>query len=233
MAKRASAGMRDSEKLAGLIFFLVYLLVMPLLYGKILLLTETLLGIDFSPAEENSIYYYLLFVVTMIIFHNFIWQNVERFIQRMAPTLGTVGLGLVVFYGCNELFYRVVHLLFGHGTNLNDMTIAAQISAVPRMTALIVIVLAPFVEEVLFRGLVFGFLREKNRLAAYAVSALLFAFLQVWQFALSGGSAYYLILALQYLIPGLLFAWSYDRSGNLWGSILLHMAVNSLALWVG
>ena len=233
MAKRPTSGMRDSERLAGLIFFVVYLLVMPLLFGKIILLTETLLGIDFSAAEENSIYYYLLFVVTMIIFHNFIWQNTERFFHRVSPTLGTVGLGLVVFYGCNELFYRVAHLLLGHGTNLNDVTIAAQISAVPRMTALIVIVLAPFVEEVLFRGLIFGSLREKNRLLAYGVSAVLFAFLQVWQFALSGGSAYYLILALQYLIPGLLFAWAYDRSGNLWGSILLHMAVNALALWVG
>ena len=39
MAKRPTSVMRDSERLAGLIFFVVYLLVMPLLFGKIILLT--------------------------------------------------------------------------------------------------------------------------------------------------------------------------------------------------
>ena len=52
------------------------------------------------------------------------------------------------------------------------------------MTLLIVIFLAPFVEEVLFRGLVFGNLRGKSACGgATLVSCLLFALLHVWQFA--------------------------------------------------
>ena len=64
-----------------------------------------------------------------------------------------------VFYGLNELTYRLTRLVVGNHTNLNDMTISAQIDAAPRTTLLIVVILAPFVEEVLFRGLVFGNLR--------------------------------------------------------------------------
>ncbi|MDO4812444.1 MAG: CPBP family intramembrane metalloprotease, partial [Eubacteriales bacterium] len=123
------------------------------------------------------------------------------------------------------------NVLFDSHTNLNDMTIAAQINSAPRMTALIVIFLAPFVEEVLFRGLVFGCLRERSRAVAYLVSCLLFALLHVWTFALSSFDFSYLILMIQYLVPGLIFAWAFDHSGTIWTSILLHASVNALSLW--
>ena len=95
----------------------------------------------------------------------------------------------------------------------------------------IVVLLAPFVEEVLFRGLVFGCLREKSRIFAYILSCALFAFLHVWTAAVSNWDLGYLILMLQYLVPGLVFAWAYEHSGTLWTSILLHMLVNALSLF--
>ncbi len=67
-----------------------------------------------------------------------------------------MAIGLVALYGLNELVYRLTRLVVSNQTNLNDTTISAQIDAAPRVTMLIVIFLAPFVEEVLFRGLVFG-----------------------------------------------------------------------------
>ena len=71
----------------------------------------------------------------------------------------------------------------GTAWNLNDVSISAQISGEPRTTVLIVVFLAPFIEEVLFRGYVFGSLRDHSRVVAYVVSCVLFAFLHVWQFA--------------------------------------------------
>ena len=99
------------------------------------------------------------------------------------------------------------------------------------MTILIVVFLAPFVEEVLFRGLVFGNLRTKSRLAAYAVSCLLFALLHVWQFAVVNQDITYFLLMIQYLVPGLVLAGVYDYSGTLWASIGLHAAANALSVW--
>ena len=98
------------------------------------------------------------------------------------------------------------------------------------MTLLIVIFLAPFVEEVLFRGLVFGNLRRKSAAVGYVVSCLLFALLHVWQFAVVNRDVTYFLLMLQYLVPGLVLAWAYDRAGNLWGPILIHMCVNALSI---
>lgn len=230
--KAASASMNHTERLAGTIFFVVYLLVMPLLAQRLFSLFELLLDTRIGAELQNALYYYLLFAVTLIIFHRYIGHTTSRLLDNLDRAAVTLFLGLLIFYGANELLYRVFHVFFHSRANLNDVTIAAQVNAAPRTTALIVIFLAPFVEEVLFRGLVFGCLREKSAVVGYAVSALLFAFLHVWTFALSSWDASYLALMLQYLAPGLVFAWAYDRSGTLWTSILLHAIVNALALFV-
>ena len=173
----------------------------------------------------------MLFAIVLLLFHSFLAHTTSRFLGGVSRAMTTFCMGLLVFYGANELFYRVANVLFNSRTNLNDMTIAASINAAPRLTALIIVFLAPFVEEDLFRGLVFGCLKEKSRVAAYVISCVLFAFMHVWTFALSSWDWSYLILMLQYLVPGLVFAWAFDHSGTLWTSILLHATVNALALW--
>lgn len=231
MARRKAAYMTQTERVAGTIFFVVYLLVLPLLSNKLFALIEVLLDTTISESLRNVLFYYTLFAVTVLLFHRFLAHTSARFLDNLNRSLTTLVIGLLVFYGANELLYRVFNVLFDSHTNLNDMTIAASVSSAPRMTALIVIFLAPFVEEVLFRGLVFGCLRERSRPVAYAASCLLFAFLHVWTFALSGGGIGYFTLMIQYLVPGLIFAWAFDHSGTLWTSILLHASVNTLSLW--
>ena len=196
--KTASGGMNRTERVAGTIFFLVYLLVMPLLATRIFDLLEVVLDTTINDSLRNVLYYYTLFAVTVLLFHSYLAHTSSRFLDNLNRALSTM---------------------------------AAQVASAPRMTALIVVLLAPFVEEVLFRGLVFGCLKEKSRIFAYILSCALFAFLHVWTAAVSNWDLGYLILMLQYLVPGLVFAWAYEHSGTLWTSILLHMLVNALSLF--
>ena len=228
--KKASGGMDRTERVAGTIFFLVYLLVLPPLAGRLFDFLEVMLGAEIGASLRNVLYYYLLFAVTVLLFHSYLARTSSRFLDNLNLSLSTLLLGLLVFYGANELIYRVCNALFDSRTNLNDTTIAAQVASAPRMTALIVVLLAPFVEEVLFRGLVFGCLKDKSRIFAYLLSCALFALLHVWNAAVSQWDLGYLILMLQYLVPGLVFAWAYEHSGTLWTSILLHALVNALSL---
>ena len=229
--KTASGGMNRTERVAGTIFFLVYLLVMPLLATRIFDLLEVVLDTTINDSLRNELYYYTLFAVTVLLFHSYLAHTSSRFLDNLNRALSTMLLGLLVFYGANELIFRVCNVLFNSRTNLNDMTIAAQVASAPRMTALIVVLLAPFVEEVLFRGLVFGNLRRKSAAVGYLVSCLLFALLHVWQFAVVNRDITYFLLMLQYLVPGLVLAWVYDRTGTLWTSIGLHAAANALSAW--
>ena len=223
MAKRKSASyMTPGEQIAGTVFFVIYLVVLPFATAPLFRLAERLLDASISPSLQNAIYYYTLFAVTLIIFHSFLGRTTRNFADNLGNACKSILVGLIALYGLNELVYR-----------LTDTTISAQIHDAPRVTLLIVIFLAPFVEEVLFRGLVFGNLKSKSRTVAYVVSCLLFALLHVWQFAVVRQDITYFLLMVQYLVPGLVLAWAYDHTGTLWSSILLHAAANALHVLAG
>ena len=233
MAKRKSSPyMSPGEQIAGTVFFVIYLVVLPFVTAPLFRLMERLLDSDISTSLQNAIYYYTLFAVTLVIFHGFIGRTTRNFFDNLGGACKSVVVGLVGLYGLNELVYRLTRVLVGNRTNLNDSTISAQIHDAPRVTLLIVIFLAPFVEEVLFRGLVFGNLKHKSRTVAYVVSCLLFALLHVWQFAVVKQDVTSFVLMLQYLVPGMVLAWAYDHTGTLWSSIFLHAVVNALSVWV-
>ena len=229
--KKGTTYMTAGEQLAGVIFFVIYLLVLPFATAPLFRLVGGLLGVTISDSLQNMIYYYVLFALTIIIFHNFLGRTSRHFAENLGGACKTVVIGLIGLYGLNELVYRLTNVMFTNHTNLNDTTISAQIDDAPHMTLLIVVFLAPFVEEVLFRGLVFGNLKSKSRTVAYLVSCLLFALLHVWQFAVVNHDITYFWLMVQYLVPGLVLAWAYDHSGTLWSSIGLHVAANALATW--
>ena len=232
MAKRKSTTyMTYGEQIAGVVFFVIYLLVLPFVTNPLFDLAGRLLAVSISAAMRDVLYYYILFAVTIIIFHGFLARTSRHLMDNLGGACKTAAAGLVGLYGLNELVYRLTNLVFTNHTNLNDTTISAQVNDAPHMTLLIVIFLAPFVEEVLFRGLVFGNLKSRSRALAYVVSCLLFALLHVWQFAVVKQDVTYFLLMIQYLVPGLVLAWAYDHSGTLWASIGLHAAVNALSVW--
>ena len=223
--------MTYGEQIAGVVFFVIYLLVLPFVTTPLFNLAERLLDTTISGAMRNILYYYILFAVTLIIFHGFLARTSRRLLDNLGLACKSAAVGLVGLYGLNELVYRLTNLIFTNRTNLNDTTISAQIDDAPHMTLLIVIFLAPFVEEVLLLRMVFGNLKSKSRALAYAVSWLLFALLHVWQFAVVKQDVTYFLLMIQYLVPGLVLAWAYDHSGTLWSSIALHAAANALSTW--
>ena len=232
MAKKHSgAYLSPGEQVAGTVFFVIYLLVLPFAADPLFSLGQTLLGAEISDSLRRAVYYYLLFAVTLVIFHGFLGRTSRRLAEDPGRAVQAAAVGLIALYGLNELVFRLLGFITASRPNLNDSAISAQVESAPRMTVVIVVLLAPFVEEVLFRGLVFGGLKDKSRALAYGVSCLLFALMHVWQFAVAEQDVTYFLLMVQYLVPGLVLAWAYDRGGTLWSSVALHAAANALSVW--
>ncbi|HUN49601.1 MAG TPA: CPBP family intramembrane glutamic endopeptidase [Candidatus Sulfotelmatobacter sp.] len=87
-------------------------------------------------------------------------------------------------------------------------------------------VLAPITEEVLFRGIVFGWLRRKISLfPAVLLSAAAFG---AAHFQPDPGEA---IAHMTYAFGvGLFLAYIYQRAGSLWASIAMHVTINTIAV---
>ncbi|HEX3735463.1 MAG TPA: type II CAAX endopeptidase family protein [Solirubrobacterales bacterium] len=99
--------------------------------------------------------------------------------------------------------------------------IAEGFGALP-VKILLIVVLAPISEEVCFRGMLFGGLREKlPRLGAALISALIFGGLH----ALTGVSA-----VPPLIVFGFVLALLYEKTGSILPGIVLHMLNNSIAL---
>jgi membrane protease YdiL (CAAX protease family) len=117
------------------------------------------------------------------------------------------------------LLFSIVYIAIFGAPHQKD--IAEDFGAVP-VQVLLIVVAAPVSEEVCFRGMLFGGLRERlPRLAAAMISALIFGGLH----ATTGVSA---IPPL--IVFGFVLALLYEKTGSIWPGILLHMLNNSVAL---
>jgi membrane protease YdiL (CAAX protease family) len=120
--------------------------------------------------------------------------------------------------GAYLLFAIAYTAIFGEP---KQKDIAEEFGTVP-LQILLIVIAAPIGEEVCFRGMLFGGLRERwPRVAAALLSAAIFGALH----ALTGLSAVPPLIAF-----GFILALLYERTGSIVPGILLHMLNNSVAL---
>jgi membrane protease YdiL (CAAX protease family) len=89
---------------------------------------------------------------------------------------------------------------------------------------LLIVFLAPFAEEICFRGMVFGGLRTRLPMWAAALGAGLFFGMLHYT---TGPSAVPSLVVL-----GVIFAVIYEKTGSLWPPIIMHVVNNAFALAV-
>lgn len=130
----------------------------------------------------------------------------------------SAGKWMLAAIGAYLLFATVYVALIGQP---KQKDIAEGFGSVP-VQVLLIVFAAPISEEVCFRGMLFGGLRERlPRLAAALVSALVFGGLHV----ATGVSAVPPLIGFGFILSLL-----YEKTGSIIPGILLHMLNNSVAL---
>lgn len=130
---------------------------------------------------------------------------------------------LVLSFIVDEGVLRLVREFAGAEILPSVSTVISEIATTPGRTLLAVLVigvLAPLVEELIFRGLVYGYVEGRwGGIAALIVSTLLF------------GAAHIEPIHIALVLPlGLLLGWTRLRTGSLWPAIAAHVANNSIAV---
>ena len=217
--------MTDSERRRGWVFFALYLLVFPYLNAWA---QRLLMGEGEAPvAEANVVYYALLFALALLVF----WTFLRHGFSLLGDWLPENAFAFVTGLAGAGLLHFLVTLIPYPVQNPSEMQYLQEFAISPVATAVLLVVLIPLIEETLFRGLVFGSLRQYSRPLAYVVSVLVYALACVWRYALEIGDPAYLLLFIQYLPMSLALAWCYDNGGSIWSAVALHMTINGFMLF--
>lgn len=130
---------------------------------------------------------------------------------------------LALSFIVDEGVLRLVREFAGAEILPSVSSVISEIATTPGRTVLAILVigvLAPLVEELIFRGLVYGYVEGRwGGIAALIVSTLLF------------GAAHVEPIHVALVLPiGVLLGWIRRRTGSLWPAIAAHVANNTVAV---
>lgn len=214
------------ERRMGWAFFVLYLFAFPFMVGGAVRILDERWELALTPAQSNAIYYSIILLLLMAAVWDFLRHSVTILRENLRPSAFAFGAGFFAALALTVLA-GLIPLPVSNPV-LEDYKAQHYLAA--GATWAVVALLRPAVEEILYRGLLFGSLRKGHRALAYGVSAGIFALASVWQFAFPFGGAGYLLLAIQYLPMGVILCWSYDISGSVLTPIVLRVTLNALFL---
>ncbi len=221
--------MTPTERVLGWIWLPVNTFLLPILAAVYVYANPDQL----SDGALNLVTFAVSAVALLLMLHHFWRESFHRMLDRPGRCLGAMLLGGLVNYALSLAVSPVLLLaLDGAVDNPNNAALLEIAQQDLGMIKAASVFLAPLVEETLFRGVVFGSLRPKHRVLAYALSTGLFSLLHVWQYILVSADASLLVYALQYIPSGVALAYCYERSGSIWPPIFLHMLLNTVAFTV-
>jgi membrane protease YdiL (CAAX protease family) len=155
---------------------------------------------------------------------------VKHSLSHCGKLLLAAAIGFAVYYGLTRGLDALIRWVEPDFYNVNDAGFAAYSRSHYLLTALGAVVMVPLAEETLYRGLVFGALHQKSRLLAYIISTLLFSFIHVMGYIGPFPAPMLLLCFLQYIPAGVMLAWAYEYSGSILAPVLIHTAVNTIAI---
>lgn len=212
--------MSKGVQVRGWSFFALYLFVFPYLTGQVQRLWMN--QGEIPVAESNLVSYAILLALTVLVFYPLVRRDFDRLVDHFPGCFSALLMGFALWLALILVVRRIPlpvesPVLYQWGQ---------EFQFAPGITVLLVLVLMPFIEEIFFRGLVFGSFRGKSRLLAYVLSVAVFALGSVWRYAVDLGDWRYLLTALYDLPAALALGWSYEKSGSVWTAVLLRIVIH-------
>ena len=219
--------MPKPNKIAGFIYLPVHIFILPLLLGMLAYYVQG----GMSEITINIIYYAIGFVFCLTVMWRYLRSSFDVLLDNLQRSLVSLLTSYFIYWMLSAVAGVLLLWLLGDQLlNPNNNAVAEIASQSPGPMIGLAVFIGPIVEEVLFRGVVFGSLRKKSRFLAFAVSMAAFALYHVWQFALVAMDWKMLLYVIQYLPVGYALGWLYEKTSCIWMCIALHMMINALSL---
>ncbi len=220
--------MTGRERILALIWLPIHLFLIPKL--AMLLMDRGVI----TESQANLLAYGIGAIYIVITCFGFLRRDFDPLCDDLLGCLTQIALCYCMMMGfnlCASGILSALETLLGHNTvvsNVNNEAIVDMAKTDAQSITAMAVFLAPLTEEVLFRGAIFGGIRGTNRIAAYAVSMILFSVYHIWGYAIQDPS--YWLYTLQYLPAGFLLCRCYEKTNSIWCSIFFHMLVNHISM---
>ena len=223
---KSAVTIRREEALWGFLYLLVELLALPAALRNL----NGLLAAPLSESWLNFLYFVTNAFFVVCIFHRTIHTSLVQAGKHKGLFLKTALGGFGLYLLCTLAVGALLRTLAPDYANLNDSQVLMQLDSDFTIMAISAILLAPLAEELLHRGLVFGALYSVHPIAAYSVSAAFFSLIHILGYVGQYTPLHLLLAFLQYLPAGFILARAYEKSGSIFCPIIIHAAINTLAL---
>ena len=216
-----------NEKRLGWFYLAAQMLVIPFAVAAVCML----LGIR-SEADINLLCFYLNAALAAAVFPKLLAKSFSGLGHQWKATLLTTLKGFGLYWLVSTAVAIALLALKPDFSNVNDASVSAMITQRPVLMTIAVVFAAPLAEECLFRGWMFMGLAERSPFAAYALTCTIFTGVHILPYMGTYDALTLLLCFLQYLAPSYVLCRTCQRDNSLCAPLLLHMAINTAALFV-
>lgn len=209
-------------------FTLGYFLIYPLmLYGFL-----AILGIDswIFDGKGDTLYSLIMLVISVYLTRDLLGRSINVLAENPGKVFKTIITTLPLMLLGSFVLNYLITTLTGQVEAENQSMIIDLYAQAPYLIIIQALLYAPIVEEIMFRGLVFGALSKKSNFIGVLVSSSLFGLVHVLSSVLSGNFAD-LWFFPTYALLGFFLNRAYIKSGSIVSSMALHFLNNAIGLW--
>ena len=218
--------MTGAQTVLGWCYLPVHIFILPIILPVLAAYSDTQL----DTMTLNIVYYAIGILFVMALEIKYLRRDFDNLLDRPGWTILTLIQGYFINMVLSYAVVLVLETIISSVSNPNNNEVSNLLQENSGSMFGLAVFIGPIVEEVLFRGAVFGSIRKKSRVAAYIVSIALFSLYHVWSYAIAYGDASLLIYAVQYIPVSFTLAWIYERTSSIWASIFFHMGTNAVSL---
>lgn len=208
-------------------FTLGYFVVYPMILFVIL----AALGIDswLYDGKADTIYSIIMLVVSIYFTRDLLLRSINELADNPGKVFKTIVTTLPMMLLGSIVLNYLITTLTGQSEAQNQTEIIGLFEQAPYLIIIQALLYAPIVEEIMFRGLVFGGLSKKSMVFAIIVSSSLFGLAHVYNSLLSGNFTD-LWFFPTYALLGYFLNRAYIKSGSIVSSMALHFLNNAIGL---
>lgn len=206
------------------LYFVIYMLILPVMFSVAAIKNNP--ESTYLPLVYQSGIYISTLLPALYLAYPLL-KNERHFNGLKA--IQTALFGIFLAFGLNLIFSIIMFNIGGPASSENQNALNQISLENPMLYAVTVGFLAPMLEEIIFRGVIFKGMRFKyGFLIALFISSLLFGFVHVSASFFTGNLTDTIYLFL-YGGLGCLLAWSYEVNQSIWACIIFHSLYNLLA----